>query len=105
SPQLTGEIDVVGVHRLLEETLHQALIELSTYGSKLRDNLSGAAEPLAEGERGPVGGEAYSVSAGAEGDPVSLAIKRATTFWNRKSSTSDACTSAGESELSRNHAS
>ena len=40
-----------------------------------------------------------------ERDPVSLAIKRAMTFWNRKSSTSDACTSAGESELSRNHAS
>jgi phage terminase large subunit GpA-like protein len=26
----------------------------------------------------------YPVSAGAEGDPVSLASKRATTFWNRK---------------------
>lgn len=41
----------------------------------------------------------YPVSAGAEGDPVSLARKRATTFWNRKVVLMSTPTIAGASRI------
>jgi phage terminase large subunit GpA-like protein len=42
----------------------------------------------------------YPVSAGTEGDPVSLARKRATTFWNRKVILTSTPTMAGASRIS-----
>lgn len=41
----------------------------------------------------------YPVSAGAEGDPVTLAIKRATTFWNRVVIMTSTPTIAGNSRI------
>lgn len=41
----------------------------------------------------------YPVSAGAEGDPLNLAMKRTTTFWNRKIYVCSTPTIAGESRI------
>lgn len=41
----------------------------------------------------------YPVSAGSEGDPVSLARKRATTFWNRKIGMFSTPTNKGDSRI------
>jgi phage terminase large subunit GpA-like protein len=41
----------------------------------------------------------YPPSAGSEGDPVSLAFKRATTFWNRKKMMTSTPTVKGQSRI------
>jgi phage terminase large subunit GpA-like protein len=43
----------------------------------------------------------YDDSAGAEGDPVSLAVKRTTTFWNRKIILTSTPTIKGESRIEK----
>jgi phage terminase large subunit GpA-like protein len=42
----------------------------------------------------------YPLSAGSEGDPVSMALKRATTFWNRKTILNSSPTILGASRIS-----
>ena len=44
----------------------------------------------------------YPASAGGEGDPVVLAEKRATTFWNKKYIKTSTPTIAGKSRIEKN---